>query len=206
MNKETLDLKGLYTVQKRDIKTCADVAAKAFLDDPSSEYLLKNDLNLSKLYKYYLNAFKALYNDAYILAPNEEIEGFIILMPPGKTSVSARRFVEAGGLILPFSVGFGILSRSIEYENNNFRIRQCVCSDVTWYIFQFGVSPEKQGQGLGSVLMKPFLNWLDERHLPCYLETHKEKNVDLYTHYGFILKATDTLPDNKQTQYAMLRP
>ena len=204
--KETLDLKGLYTVQKKDLKTCANVAARAFLDDPSSRYLLKKDLTRPRLYKYYLNAFKALYNDAYILAPNEEIEGFIILMPPGKTSVSALRFIKAGGLALPFSVGFGILSRSIEYENNNYRIRQSVCSDNTWYIFQFGVAPEKQGQGIGSKLMKPFLNWLDERHLPCYLETHKEKNVELYAHYGFILKATDALPDKSHTQYGMLRP
>ena len=206
MNKEILNLKGLYTVQKKDLKTCADVAARALLDDPSSRYLLKQNLTRQKLAKYYLNAFKALYDEAYILATSEDIEGIIILMPPGKTSVSARRFIEAGGLKLPFSVGFGILSRSIEYENNNCRIRQSVCSDETWFIFEFGVAPEKQGQGFGSVLMKPFLSWLDERHLPCYLETHRKKNVDLYTHYGFQLKATDTLPDKKHTQYGMLRP
>ena len=206
MKKETLELKGLYTVQERDLKKCSAVAARAFLDDPSSKYLLKRNLSCAKLYKYYLNAFKALYSDAYFYAPTEAIEGFIILMPPAKTSVSAIRFIEAGGLTLPFSVGLGILSRSIEYEKNNDKIRKSVCPDETWYIFQFGVAPEKQGLGLGSVLMRPFLQWLDERHLPCYLETHKEKNVDLYAHYGFLLKATASLPDEKHKQYAMLRP
>jgi len=206
MKKELFNLQGLYKVQRKDIKKCADVAAKAFLDDPSSTYLLEKDLSHPKLYEYYLKAFNALYTDASIFAPDEAIEGFIILMPPGKTSVSARRFIESGGLALPFSVSFGILSRSLEYESNNLRIRRNVCSDETWYIFQFGVAPEKQGQGLGSKLMKPFLNWLDEQQLPCYLETHKQKNVDLYAHYGFILKATDTLPNKKHTQYGMLRP
>lgn len=206
MMKEILNLKGLYTVRKKDLKKCADVAARALLDDPSSKYLLKTDLTQQKLSRYYLIAFKALYDDAYILATSEDMEGIIILMPPGKTSVSAAKFIEAGGLALPFSVGFGILSRSIKYENNNFRIRKSVCHDETWHIFQFGVAPEKQGQGLGSMLIKPFLIWLDERHLPCYLETHKQKNVDLYTHYGFLIKATDTLPDKIHTQYGMLRP
>ena len=203
--KETFDLQGLYRVQKKDLKKCAEVAARAFIDDPSSKYLLKKKLSCPKLYNYYLNAFKALYSDAYILAPSEAVEGVLILMPPGASRVASGKFIKAGGLLLPFSVCWGILSRSIEYENNNCKIRQSVCPDETWYIFQVAVDPEKQGLGLGSVMMRPFFNWLDERHLPCYLETHKEKNVDLYTHYGFSVKGIDTLPDKSQKQYAMLR-
>ncbi len=205
MKKEFLDLQGLYRVQKKDLKKCADVAAMAFIDDPSSKYLLKKNLSCPKLYNYYLNAFKALYSEAYILAPSEAIEGVLILMPPGTSRVASGKFIKAGGLMLPFSVCWGILLRSIEYENNNSKIRQSVCPDETWYIFQVAVDPEKQGLGLGSAMLRPFFNWLDERHLPCYLETHKEKNVDLYTHYGFLVKDTDTLPNKKDKQYAMIR-
>lgn len=205
MNTEVLELEGLYRVQKQDLKRCAEVAARAFIDDPSSEYLLNRNLSCTKLYRYYLTSFKALYSDALLWAPNKDIEGLIILMPPGKSSVSARKFIESGGLLLPISVSFGILSRSLEYESNNQKIRQSVYPSETWYIFQFAVAPEKQGMGIGSILLRPFLNWLDERHLPCYLETHKEKNIDLYVHYGFTLNKTETLPDRKQKQYAMLR-
>ena len=38
-----------------------------------------------------------------------------------------------------------------------------------------------------------------------YLETNKESNVGLYTHYGFDLKKEELIPKTPVTHYSMVR-
>ena len=64
---------------------------------------------------------------------------------------------------------------------------------------------EKQGQGIGSRLIKPVLQALDDYHIPLYLETHKEINTYIYEHLGFHMVDISTIPGTNTTQYAMLR-
>ncbi|OOM73653.1 hypothetical protein CLPUN_44070 [Clostridium puniceum] len=205
MKGEQIYLKGLYRVQKKDLEKCADVATAALLNDPSSKYLLKHNLTYQKLYKYFLTIYRAMYKHSYIFAPSESIEGVLALTSPQNMSPSSVDYISAGILKLQFTIDIGILFRSIKYKSNCERIQQMISTNNAWYVFQFAITPKKQGLGLGSKLMKPFLNYLDKNQLPCYLETHKEKNVDLYTHYGFSLKSVDTLPDKKNKQYSMIR-
>ena len=48
-----------------------------------------------------------------------------------------------------------------------------------------GVDPSRQGQGLGSALLKAGLQRCDEEGLPAYLESSSPKNVPLYERHGF---------------------
>ena len=95
--------------------------------------------------------------------------------------------------------------RSLEYEKNCINIRRHFVSKNDWYIFQFGVDPQKQGIGMGSKIIKPVLNWFDSKNITCYLETQKDINVKMYNHLGFNLKSVDKLPKKQTKQYAMLR-
>ena len=49
----------------------------------------------------------------------------------------------------------------------------------------FGVEPELQGQGVGSLVMREYVRRLDERSEASYLETEKPQNVALYQRFGF---------------------
>lgn len=49
----------------------------------------------------------------------------------------------------------------------------------------FAVLPERQGQGVGSRLLKHLCQHVDQRDQPCYLETETYKNVLIYEHFGF---------------------
>jgi GNAT superfamily N-acetyltransferase len=60
-----------------------------------------------------------------------------------------------------------------------------------YYFAYVGVSPEAQGQGLGTALMRPTLDRCDEEGLPAYLEASSERNAALYERLGFEL--TDEL-------------
>jgi GNAT superfamily N-acetyltransferase len=49
----------------------------------------------------------------------------------------------------------------------------------------FGVEPELQGQGIGSIVMREYVRRLDENDEASYLETEKPENVALYQRFGF---------------------
>jgi ribosomal protein S18 acetylase RimI-like enzyme len=48
-----------------------------------------------------------------------------------------------------------------------------------------GVSTAAQGKGVGSAMLKAQLAPVDAQHLPAYLETSSQRNVDLYGRHGF---------------------
>jgi ribosomal protein S18 acetylase RimI-like enzyme len=48
-----------------------------------------------------------------------------------------------------------------------------------------GVSTAAQGKGVGSAMLKAQLAPVDAQHLPAYLETSSQRNVDLYARHGF---------------------
>lgn len=205
MKKEELNIDGLYQIKKEDLERCADVAAQAFLNDKTSEFLLSSKLTYKSLYDYYLVIYKSIYNKMYMFADSKNIDGFVIIVPIEHSAVSAWDFIKAGGLKEIFTHGLGLISRSLDYQNNCINIRHKIIPSDAWYIFQFGVLPAKQGTGLGSKTIKPVLDWLKSKTAACFLETHKEVNVDMYKHLGFLLKSIDTLPNSKAKQFAMLR-
>lgn len=205
MKKQKLDIKGLYQIQKKDLKKFAETAAQAFICDETSKFILSSKLTHKTLYDFYSVIYNATYNKMYMFAESENIDGFIIIAPIKNSELSLWEFIKAGGLKLVFSYGLDFVLRSLNYEKNCIKIRKKFVSSNDWYIFQFGVAPTKQGMGLGSKIIRPVLNWLDSEKISCYLETQKDVNVDIYNHFGFALKSTDTLPNKNKKQFAMLR-
>lgn len=205
MKKQEPIISELYRLKKSDLKRCAQVASRAFIDDETSKFLLSSKLTQESLYEYYFVIYKAIYEKMHIFADSKDINGFIIISPIENSEISLWDFIKAGGLKVILLLGLDLVSRSLAYENNCINIRKRFISKNDWYIFQFGVDPQKQGQGFGSKIIKPFLNWLDLKNIACYLETQKYVNVEIYNHFGFSLKSVDTLPKKQEKQYAMLR-
>jgi ribosomal protein S18 acetylase RimI-like enzyme len=54
-----------------------------------------------------------------------------------------------------------------------------------YYLRVIGCEPARQGQGLGSSLMRPMLERCDAERIAAYLESSNEKNVPLYRRHGF---------------------
>jgi len=48
-----------------------------------------------------------------------------------------------------------------------------------------GVLPERQGQGVGSLLLSRFCEYVDDLKQAAYLETETRRNVHLYERFGF---------------------
>ncbi|MGD6743370.1 GNAT family N-acetyltransferase [Streptomyces sp. BH106] len=64
------------------------------------------------------------------------------------------------------------------------------------YLWMIGVTPERQGQGLGTALMAPVLERCDREGLPAYLEASNPRSRELYERLGFTFTGTPIeLPD-----------
>jgi ribosomal protein S18 acetylase RimI-like enzyme len=64
-----------------------------------------------------------------------------------------------------------------------------------WYLPCIGVRPDRQGQGVGSELLRHMTKRLDHDGAPAYLEASCERNRELYLRHGFELRAELTLPE-----------
>lgn len=198
-------INGLKQAEKKDLEQCANIAALAFLDDPSSIFLFKNELCYKSLFDFYLILYKSIFNKMNIYINEDNFSGFIITSSIKKSIITIADFIKNGGNKIIYKHGLGLVKRSLSFEHNNILIRKNFINTNDWYIMQFGVNPSKQKCGIGSKLMKPLINWFDENYINCYLETFKDVNIKIYNHYGFELKYTGFIPDKSRKQYAMLR-
>ena len=60
-------------------------------------------------------------------------------------------------------------------------------TDRRMHIVYFAVRPAMRGRGVATKLMHAVQQYADQRKLMVSLETHNEKNVRMYEHYGFRL-------------------
>jgi GNAT superfamily N-acetyltransferase len=64
------------------------------------------------------------------------------------------------------------------------------------YLWMIGVRPDRQGEGLGTTLIRPVLDRCDREGLPAYLEASSPRSRALYERLGFELTGTPlALPD-----------
>lgn len=54
-----------------------------------------------------------------------------------------------------------------------------------WYLAVLGVDVNRQGKGLGSILMKHALARVDAERKPAYLESSNPRNIPFYERHGF---------------------
>jgi ribosomal protein S18 acetylase RimI-like enzyme len=54
-----------------------------------------------------------------------------------------------------------------------------------WYLPLIGVDPARQGQGLGTALMRQALARANADAVPAYLESSNPRNISLYRRHGF---------------------
>ncbi|HVU01693.1 MAG TPA: GNAT family N-acetyltransferase [Polyangiaceae bacterium] len=74
------------------------------------------------------------------------------------------------------------------------------------YLWILGVEPGRQGQGLGSVLLRSLSAKADADGVPCYLETDKPTSVKIYQRHGYEVVAEDELPPVALKLWFMNRP
>jgi ribosomal protein S18 acetylase RimI-like enzyme len=142
------------------------------------------------------------YGEVYVI---DDGTGVACWLPPGCGVPGFWRQVRAGMLAIPFQFGPAGFRRLIAYENASRRLHHAHAPMPHWYLYAIGVAPERQGQGIGSLLLSQMAVRADAAEVPCYLDTHQEQNVRLYERHGFEVAERCTPAGHPIPVWAMVR-
>ena len=194
-----------HGLKKKDFEIFSHNLAVSFQGYPLFEYFANYKYNIGKMKRFWKVSLKTMSDKTFFLSDNEDANSLAIFSPYEKSGVSIWQYLMAGGLGLIFSVGLKTIQRMTSFEKFAMEIKNKYAKPGCWYLYVFVTLPEFRGQGLGSKIMKPMMEYLDNHQQDCYLETLLPINVEIYQKYGFELKEEVKVPNTDLTLYAMLR-
>lgn len=74
-----------------------------------------------------------------------------------------------------------------------------------WYLALLGTDPDHQGKGYGSAVMEPVLGRCDDEGVHAFLESSKERNLPFYERHGFEVTGQLTFGLDGPPLWQMLR-
>jgi GNAT superfamily N-acetyltransferase len=169
--------RGLRTANNDDVRKLADAMAHAFYDDPVFGWLMPDeDTRLARLKRFYAIELRHVGLTRGHAWTSNDLLGAAISTPPGAWRVPPRVMLAQGALFGRYLARAAILLSAVERRH---------LSDPHYYFAHIGVTPQAQGKGLGSTLMRPTLDRCDHKGLPAYLEASSERSAALYERLGF---------------------
>jgi GNAT superfamily N-acetyltransferase len=163
-----------------DIEPASQMLARAFRDDPLMLHLLNDEsTRAGKLPRLFKLLFKlGLPHGACDVTSG--CESAAIWRPPGKWHIPVWQYVTNGPQFLSLFGGDALRVMLIMDQIEKVHPRE-----PHWYLQAIGTDPDKQGKGYGGIAMRHQLAVADNQGLPAYLESSKEKNIPIYTSFGF---------------------
>jgi GNAT superfamily N-acetyltransferase len=179
-----------------EIEPVVGTLARAFYDYPLFIYVFPDASERRSGLPLLLQSFVhygILNGEVY--ATSRNLEGVAVWMPPDHTSRSSP---------VP-EVNKDALDRMAHFGSQVHAVRKRHVPSAHWFLMIIGVVPELQGRGCASVLLAPMLARIGRQHLPCYLDTEVEKNVDIYNRYGFRVVDDSIVVGTGVRSWGMLR-
>jgi GNAT superfamily N-acetyltransferase len=173
-----------------DVPAIVDAMAQAFYDDPVFKWLFPDDgKRLAQSRKYFAGRARTLLKQDEIYTVDGGAAAAMWARPGDWHDPLLDVARQFAALLPPL---LGRVRRSLaglrEIENRH-------PSGPHWYLSVLGTHPDRQGEGLGSALLRPILAECDRLEIPAYLETGKERNVHFYTRHGFAVTERIQMPD-----------
>lgn len=190
-----LEVSGLERITPDSYDYAISLSAAAFVADPlyvaaapDAEEREKLARSLTELFMRYGMRFGIAYRTS------GSFDGLAVWLPPEEREISWVKAVRIGALHLLFRTNLKNLRRLMAVGNIATRAHIKDAPGHYWYLLVLAVAPDKQGRGIASKLIKPFLDMLDEAGEAAYLETQNPNNVGIYRHYGFELLGDYEVP------------
>ncbi len=186
----------LAQLNESHIEPAATALAEAFQDYPVFSYVFPDAAArkdaLPGLFRSMVH-YGLQHGEVYATSP--AMEGATVWLPPG----------IPGGTSENPEVDKEALGRFGYYGYCVYTVREKYAPGPHWFLELIGVTPDNQGEGFASRLIKPMLERIDRENLPCYLDTELEKNVTIYQRYGFKVVDDNVVSGTGVRSWGMLR-
>jgi ribosomal protein S18 acetylase RimI-like enzyme len=200
------ELNNLIRLEEKHIKPAAKVLLRAFHYEPLKIYLFPNEKirdEMAVCYFEFMLRYVILFGEAYATSPN--LEGAALWLPSEYAKMTPELMAKAGVEELMAKTGSEFMAR-IKPLNDVIDNKHAQNAPFRhWYLAFIGVDPGFQGKGFFGKLIKPMFSRFKRENIPCYLETESERNLEIYTHYGFKLLEKYFVLDTGLYFYSLLK-
>jgi GNAT superfamily N-acetyltransferase len=196
----------VQTIEDEDLPMAAAMLARAFRDNPAMVGILKGDDAEKRehiLRTVMLGFAKSVQRDGVVevVKEGDSIVAASLVFPPGRFPPSI-----VGQLITAWAVLSSRIGRAHRFALADHDMRRKHLHEPHWFLWVLGVEPERQGQGLGSRLLRSLRAKADAERMPCYLETDRKTSVRIYQNHGFDVMSDEVLRGVDTQMWFMQRP
>lgn len=170
-----------------------DVAARAlgraFVDDPMFVTTLRDPVRRVAALPLVFRAMARQTADHGLVDLEADGHGAALWIDGRRSEITVGQVVRYGYVRSGLAGGIGDMLRLQAVQADIARIHRRIMGDRPHaYLFALGVDPSRQGQGVGSALLRTGCARTDVLGMPAYLETNLPQNVRLYERHGFVVR------------------
>jgi GNAT superfamily N-acetyltransferase len=164
-----------------DAPAITEMLVRAFDDDPVANFMFAGGRRRRRgLHSFFGTELRRNYLPHGHVYTTDDLSGAALWGPPDRVRHPVQELFQllptAPFLLSPHTLGALRLWFTVEGLHPK---------EPHWYLFTLGTAPERQGKGVGSALLRSMLRQVDSEGEPAYLESSKERNVPLYSRFGF---------------------
>jgi GNAT superfamily N-acetyltransferase len=184
----------------------ARLLARAFFDDPVLRHIHPDDAARMAWSIRFFDVMAGVGQLQGRLLEVEDGAGVAIWLPPGHQDPSTWTYLRAGFLGFALHTPAAVRRRGLRFLAFARSLRRRCTTGPHGYLPYLAVDPARQGQGLGTRLLRQVLRQADDGGFPCYLETPTERTLSLYRWHGFEVVDQGDVEEGGPRLWAMLRP
>jgi ribosomal protein S18 acetylase RimI-like enzyme len=183
----------IRNARQEDIPVVADILGEAFRDDPVFVWFVSQpERRHRSVPDYFLTVARHLYLPHHQVYLTESAKGAALWLPPGVSVNSIRSLALLPMLFRLYSdAGLAGLRRASMIAT---AMAAHHPEQPHYYLHALGVRSSRQGQGIGSDLIRHVTSRCDRDHVLAYLENSNQRNLPLYKRNGFKVTQTWQVP------------
>lgn len=185
-----------------DVDPLAGTLTRAFADDPVTQWVYARAASRPMWSeRFFAWQLRRLRGQEVSWTTEDGRGGAALWALPGRWREDTRETLSLLRLTLP-----GVLPRLPRILRGLGQVEARHPAEPHLYLAVIGVDPARQGEGIGSALIRPGLDLCDRDHLPAYLETGKEANLAFYGRHGFAVLDELQLPKGPPVWFLWREP
>lgn len=177
----------LRPLQRNETDRAGRVLGEAFIADPLWMAAFPDpEQRPELLVAMFIAVTKATFAARGIAETTANVDAVALWLPPGK-NIGFWAMVNSSFALPRFAMKLSAPDRNrmMTVLRQLDERKKALMPERHWYLEAVGVSPQRQGDGLGSALVLEGIDRADDGNTPIYLETETEGNVAFYQHLGF---------------------